>query len=130
MSELYDRYLNKVATGRTSALVEQVRSYGKHQAAIEGELLGAVANVTEGELARILGEARTNAKAEPATQWDLLKSQQATRLALYKLVFDLRAMIWVIVALAGGVFIGFLIWGRSPPCLPSTSPPQLLRPEK
>lgn len=118
MSDLFDRYLQKTATGRTLATIEQVRDLAREQSAIEYRILGSLNDVTDTELQRLMEGAIARAKDEPVNWWDLLRSEQATRLLLWRAVFEIRMVVGVGFAVGFGVFIGYLVWGRSPPSPP------------
>jgi ABC-type nitrate/sulfonate/bicarbonate transport system permease component len=126
MTDLRDRYYQKISQGRTSALVEQVRSYAVSQGAVEAEILAAVPQIVDTELRKRLDAAIHEAQGETATKWDLLQSQQAQRLLLYKLIFELRAHVGLAIGLVIGLLIGLLLgyslWGRSPPATHPQNP--------
>lgn len=119
MTSSYDRYLERITVDRTQAQVEQVRSLAQSQAQIEHQILGAANDLTDAELHRLLDQAVEQSQTQLVTQWDLLRSQQMLRLSLYRVVFDLRAMIWVvataIVCLGVGTALGYGLASRSPP---------------
>jgi hypothetical protein len=123
MDDLQSRYLQKLSVGRTQSLAQSLTVYAKGQAAIEAGLFEAVPGLVEAEVRQRLDVAVAEAKEQSVSKWDLLQSQHAQRLLLYKVMFDLRAMGGIALGLigglvlggAGGLLFGYLIWGRSPP---------------
>jgi hypothetical protein len=121
--DYFTRYLAKVGGVRAQAAIAKVETFATEMAAVEHQILAAANGATDVELQRLMAGAVAEAQEKPVTWWDLLRSEQVTRLALLKLAMDLRAMILGITLLVGGIGIGLLvaysIWGRSPPPAPT-----------
>jgi hypothetical protein len=121
--DYFTRYLAKVGDDRARGAIVKVETFATEMAAVEHQILAAANGATDAELQKLMAEAVAEAQTKPVTWWDLLRSEQVTRLALLKLAMDLRAMILGITLAVGGIgvglLIGYLVWGRSPPPAPT-----------
>lgn len=107
MSSYYDRYLQKVSEGRIDNAIELSSTVARETAAIEHGILTSIPSMTDHELDQFVIQGIEQAQQSPVTQWDLIRSQQAQRLAFQRVVLDLRAIIWVVVGVFFGCAIGF-----------------------
>ncbi|MGL6351812.1 MAG: hypothetical protein ACRC2U_18615, partial [Aeromonas sp.] len=104
---------------RTNALIGGVSALARSQAETEFQILQGINPITDINLAGLVEERLQNAPQQPATMWDLLRSEQTQRLAILKLACDFRAMFAVVLSLLvgmaiGGVSIAILLKGGQP----------------
>jgi hypothetical protein len=109
MNSYYDRYceaLGKPIEARTNALIGGVSALARSQAETEFQILQGINPITDINLAELVEERLQNAPQQPATMWDLLRSEQTQRLAILKLACDFRAMFAIVLSLLAGMAIG------------------------
>ncbi len=108
----YDRYreaLGLPMERRTDALIHGVSDLARSQAQVEFAILRNLDPVVDAELQQLLEQQIQHKQQQPASQWDLIKSEQTQRLAMLKLAFDLRLLVLVMVALFMGAAIGTVV---------------------
>jgi hypothetical protein len=108
----YDRYrqaLGLPLEQRTDALIQGVQGLARSQAQTEYQILRNIDPIVQGELQQLIDQQLQQAQQQPATMWDLLRSEQTQRLAMLKIAFDLRVIMIGGLTLLIGAAIGSAI---------------------